>query len=58
MTQKRLTLRKIREILWPKDAGLSNLAIVRASKISNSTVGSEYIRRVQADSQFRWGLFC
>lgn len=47
MTQERLTLRKIREILRLKDAGLSNRAIARACKISNSTVG-EYIRRAQA----------
>ena len=47
MTQERLTLRKIREILRLKDAGLSNRAIARACKISNSTAG-EYLRRAQA----------
>ena len=46
MTQERLTLRKIREILRLKDAGLSNRAIARATNISNSTVG-EYLRRAQ-----------
>ena len=45
MSQERLTLRKIREILRLKEeAGLSNRAIARACKISNSTVG-EYLRR-------------
>ena len=46
MTQERLTLRKIREILRLKNAGLSNRAIARATQISNSTVG-EYLRRAQ-----------
>ena len=47
MAQERLTLRKIREILRLKEeAGLSNRAIARACKISNSTVG-EYLRRAQ-----------
>ena len=44
MAQERLTVRKIREILRLKEAGLSNRAIARACKISNSTVG-EYLRR-------------
>jgi transposase len=48
MTQERLTLRKIREILRLKhEAGLSNRAIAGACKISNSTVG-EYLRRAKA----------
>jgi len=47
MTQERLTLRKIREILRLKEAGLSNRAIARACKVSNSTVG-EYLRRAQS----------
>ena len=47
MAQERLTLRKIREILRLKDAGLSNRAIARACKISNSTVG-EYFHRAEA----------
>ena len=48
MAQERLTLRKIREILRLKEeAGLSNRAIARACKISNSTVG-EYLRRAEA----------
>ncbi len=39
MTQERLTVRKIREILRLKEeAGLSNRAIARTCKISNSTV--------------------
>jgi transposase len=46
MAQERLTLRKIREILRLQEAGLSNRAIARACKISNSTVG-EYLRRAQ-----------
>jgi transposase len=48
MTQERLTLRKIKEILRLKhEAGLSNRAIAGACKISNSTVG-EYLRRAEA----------
>lgn len=48
MAQERLTLRKIREILRLKEeAGLSNRAIARACKISNSTVG-DYLRRAGA----------
>ena len=46
MSQERLTLRKIREILRLAQAGLSNRAIARACKISNSTVG-EYLRRAE-----------
>jgi len=48
MAQERLTLRKIREILRLKEeSGLTNRAIARACKISNSTVG-EYLRRAGA----------
>ena len=55
MTQERLTLRKIREIIRLKEeAGLSNRAIARANKISNSTVG-EYLRRAQA-ADLHWPL--
>lgn len=54
MTQERLTLRKFREILRLKEAGLSNRAIARACKISNSTVG-EYLRRAQA-AGLQWPL--
>lgn len=54
MTQERLTLRKIREILRLKDAGLSNRAIARACKISNSTVG-EYLRRAEV-AGLHWPL--
>ena len=55
MAQERLTLRKIREILRLKEeAGLSNRAIARACKISNSTVG-EYLRRAQA-AGLHWPL--
>jgi len=47
MTQERLTMRKIREILRLKnEAGLSNRAIAGACNISNSTVG-EYLRRAE-----------
>ena len=45
MTQERLTVRKIKEILRLKwESRLSNRAIGRACKISSSTV-SEYIQR-------------
>ena len=55
MSQERLTLRKIREILRLKEeAGLSNRAIARACKISNSTVG-EYLRRAAA-AKLGWPL--
>lgn len=55
MSQERLTLRKIREILRLKaEAGLSNRAIARACKISNSTVG-EYLRRAAA-ANLHWPL--
>lgn len=48
MTQERLSVRKIREILRLKhEVGLSNRAIARARKLSNSTVG-EYLRRARA----------
>jgi len=47
MTQERLTMRKIKEILRLKhEAGLSNRAIAGACKISNSTVG-EYLHRAE-----------
>jgi len=55
MAQERLTLRKIREILRLKeDAGMSNRAIARACRISNSTVG-EYLRRAEA-AGIHWPL--
>ncbi len=55
MPQERLTLRKIREILRLKEqVGVSNRAIARACKISNSTVG-EYLRRAQA-ANLHWPL--
>lgn len=48
MTQERLTMRKIKEILRLKhEAGLSNRAIAGACNISNSTVG-DYLRRAEA----------
>jgi transposase len=47
MTQEKLSLRKIREILRLKyEVGLSNRAIARACCISNSTVG-EYVKRAE-----------
>jgi len=47
MAQERLTVRKIREIFRLKaEVGLSNRAIARACKISNSTVG-EYLQRAR-----------
>jgi len=55
MPQERLTLRKIREILRLKEeAEVSNRAIARACKISNSTVG-EYLRRAQV-ADLHWPL--
>jgi transposase len=54
MAQERLTLRKIREILRLQEAGLSNRAIARACKISNSTVG-EYLRRAKV-AGLHWPL--
>ena len=55
MAQERLTLRKIREILRLKEeAGLSNRAIARACRISNSTVG-EYLRRAEG-AGIHWPL--
>ena len=45
MSQERLSLRKIREVLrLHHEAGLSNRAVARACKNSNSTVG-EYLAR-------------
>ena len=47
MTQEKLSLRKIREVLRLKhEVGLSNRAIARACCISNSTVG-EYVVRAR-----------
>jgi transposase len=47
MTQERLPVRKIREVLrLKKDEGFSNRTIARICKISNSTVG-EYIERAR-----------
>lgn len=55
MAQERLSLRKIREVIRLKeDTGLSNRAIARACRISNSTVG-EYLRRAQA-ANLHWPL--
>ena len=47
MAQERLSLRKIREILRLKyETGLSNRAIARACRVSNSTIG-EYLARAR-----------
>jgi len=47
MSQERLTVRKIREVLRLKhEVGLSNRAIARACRVSNSTVG-EYVKRAR-----------
>jgi transposase len=54
MPQERLSKRKIREILWMKEAGLSNRAIASSYKISNSTV-EDYLRRIQA-ADLHWPL--
>lgn len=49
MTQEKLSLRKIREILRLKhEIGLSNRAIARACCISNSTVGDYVVRARRA----------
>jgi hypothetical protein len=57
MTRERLTLRKIREILRLKEeAGLSNRAIARACKISNSTVGA-HLRRARPPG-LPWPFLC
>ena len=55
MPQERLSVRKIREILRLKhEVGLSNRAIARACKLSNSTVG-EYLRRAR-EAGVSWPL--
>ena len=55
MTQERLSLRKIREVLRLKhEIGLSNRAIARACCISNSTVG-EYVQRAK-EARVVWPL--
>jgi transposase len=47
MTQERLPVRKIREVIrLHHEAGLSNRAIARVCKVSNSTVG-EYLKRAE-----------
>ncbi len=49
MTQEKLSVRKIREILRLKhEVGLSNRAIARACSISNSTVGDYVVRARRA----------
>jgi transposase len=49
MTQEKLSVRKIREVLRLKyEAGLSNRAIARACSISNSTVGDYVVRARRA----------
>ena len=49
MTQERLSVRKIREVLRLKhEVGLSNRAIARACCISNSTVGDYVVRARRA----------
>jgi transposase len=48
MARKRLTLKKIKEVIRLKyEAGLSNRAIASACRISNSTVG-EYLKQAEA----------
>jgi transposase len=55
VTQERLSLRKIREVLRLKqEVGLSNRAIARACCISNSTVG-EYLARAR-QAELEWPL--
>jgi len=54
MTQERLTMRKIREVLRLKKCGLSNRAIARSCSISHSTV-AEYVRRTE-EAGISWPL--
>ena len=55
MTQERLTMRKIREVLRLKwECSLSNRAIARSCSISHSTVG-EYLRRAK-EAGLSWPL--
>jgi len=55
MTQERLSVRTIREILRLKfEIGLSNRAIARACRVSNSTVG-EYIARAER-AEVEWPI--
>ena len=55
MTQERLSVRKIREILRLKnEIGLSNRVIARACQVSNSTVGEYMARAKQAG--LKWPL--
>lgn len=49
MSQERLSLRKFREVLrLHHEAGLSNRAVARACKSSNSTVGEYLVQAEQA----------
>jgi transposase len=55
MTQERLPVRKIREVIrLHHEAGLSNRAIARVCKVSNSTVG-EYLKRAE-EAGIGWPL--
>ena len=55
MSQERLAMRKIKEVLRLKwEAGLSNRAIARACRISNSTV-SKTVRRAK-EAELAWPL--
>jgi hypothetical protein len=55
MAQERLTVRKIREVLrLHHQVGLSNRAIARTCKVSNSTVG-EYLERAE-QARLGWPL--
>jgi transposase len=55
MAQERLSVRKIREVLRLKyEAGLSNRAIARACRVSNSTIG-EYVERAK-QAGLNWPL--
>jgi transposase len=48
MARKRLTMKKIKEVMRLKyEAGLSNRAVASACRVSNSTVG-EYLKRAEA----------
>jgi len=60
MSQERLPVRKIREVLrLHHEAGLSNRAIARVCKISNSVLGVRLLRSTRiSDISHFVGYFC
>lgn len=58
MAQERLSLRKIREVLRLKrEVGLSNRAIARACRVSNSTVAGRTYTKFCAEGEICMVLF-